>query len=91
MFAIWMIWKNRNQYVFKEGVQNLNVAKEILARAMEYSDCASSHTAAKKMVLKSIRWEKPIAGWTKLNMDGSPLDTLRLAGGGGVVRDDQGN
>ena len=45
----------------------------------------------KKMVLKSIRWEKPNTKWTKLNTDGSSVDTLRLAGGGGVVRDDQGN
>ena len=55
LFAIWLIWKNRNHHVFKGEVQNPNVAKEILARAMEYNYCASSHTAAKRVVLKSIR------------------------------------
>ena len=58
---------------------------------MEYNHCASSHTAVKRMVLKSIRWEKPNTGWKKLNIDGSLVDSLGLAGGGGVVRDDQGN
>ena len=43
------------------------------------------------MVLKSIRWEKPNTGWKKLNTDGSSVDSLGLAGGGGVVRDEQGN
>ena len=52
LFAIWMIWKNRNHHVFKGGVQNPNVAKEILARAMEYNHCASSHTTVKRMVFE---------------------------------------
>ena len=58
---------------------------------MEYNYCASSHTAAKRVVLKSIRWEKPNTSWKKLNTDGSSVDSLGLAGGGGVVRDEQGN
>jgi len=91
LFAIGMIWKNRNHHVFKGGVLYPNVAKEILARVMEYNHCASSHTAAKRMVMKSIRWDKPSTGWKKLNTDGSLVDSLGLAGGGGVVRDDQGN
>ena len=52
LFAIWMIWKNRNHHVFKGGVQNPNVAKEILARAMEYNHCESSHTTVKRMVFE---------------------------------------
>ena len=77
--------------MFKGEAQNLNVAKEILGRVMEYNYCASSHTAAKRMVLKSIRWEKPNTDWKKLNTDGFSVDSLGLAGGGGVVRDEQGN
>ena len=91
LFTIWMIWKNRNHHVFKGEVQNPNVAKEILARVMEYNFCASNHTEAKRVVLKSIRWEKPNAGWKKLNTDGSLVDSLGLVGGRGVVRDEQGN
>ena len=83
--------ENRNQHVFKREVQNLNVTKEILGRVMEYNYCASSQTAAKRMELKSIRWEKPNTGWKKLNTDGSSVDSLGLAGGGGVVRDENGN
>ena len=62
LFAIWMIWKNRNHFVFKGTMQYPNVAKEILGRVMEYTYCAHSHTAAKRMMMKSIRWEKPISG-----------------------------
>ncbi|KAK4578315.1 hypothetical protein RGQ29_028437 [Quercus rubra] len=91
LFAIWMIWKNRNHFVFKGTMQYPNVAKEILGRVMEYTYCAYSHTAVKRMMMKSIRWEKPNSGWKKLNTDGSSADSLGLAGGGGVVRDEHGS
>lgn len=91
LFAIWLIWKNRNQYIFKDRTQNPNVAKDIMARAMEYTHCACNHTAAKKLILKSIWWEKPNTGWMKLNMDGSSIGNLGMAGGGGVIRDEEGN
>ncbi|KAK9984218.1 hypothetical protein SO802_033743 [Lithocarpus litseifolius] len=79
-----------NLYIFKDRTRNPNVAKEILARAMECNHCACSHTATKKLTLRSIRWEKPNAGWMKLNTDGSSIGTLGLAGSGGVIRDEEG-
>ena len=38
-----------------------------------------------------IRWEKPQPGWIQLNTDGSALGNPGRAGGGGILRDDQGN
>ena len=40
--------------------------------------------------VKRIRWEKPFAGWMKLNIDGSVFGSLGVAGCGGVIRDDYG-
>lgn len=91
VFAIWLIWKNRNQVVFKERSQCANVAKEIMTRAVEYTHCACNFTASKRMILKSIRWEKPNTRWMKLNTDGSSYGSLGLAGGGRVIRDEEGN
>ena len=34
---------------------------------------------------------EPSNGWIKLNTDGSSLGNPRLAGGGGVLRDEHGN
>jgi len=62
-----------------------------MARAVEYTHCACSFIATKKMSLKSIRWEKPNIGWMKLNTDGVSSGSLGLAGGGGVIRDEEGN
>ena len=43
------------------------------------------------MTIKQIRWEKPDLGWLKLNTDGSFDDLSGVAGGGGLIRDEQGN
>ena len=37
-----------------------------------------------------VRWERPGQGKLKLNIDGSAQGNSGLAGGGGVLRDDQG-
>ena len=38
-----------------------------------------------------VAWEKPPLGWMKLNNDGSALGNPGKAGGGGLIRDHQGN
>ena len=43
LFAILLIWKNRNHVVFKGKSQNLVLAIEIKNQAMEYHLCASSY------------------------------------------------
>ena len=68
-----------------------NVAKEIRARALEYTHCACSFTATKKWILRSVRWEKPNTRWMKLNTDRASSGNLRLARGGGAIRDEKGN
>ena len=42
------------------------------------------------MITKLIKWERPESGWLKLNTDGSFDDLLGNAGGGGLIRDEQG-
>ena len=91
LFAIWLIWKNRNQFIFKGRSQYPNLAKEIKARTLEYMHCACNFTATKKWVLRRFRWEKLDTGWMKLNTNGASNGSLGFAGGGGVIRDEEGN
>lgn len=91
LFAIWIIWKNGNQVVIKGKSQNLSLAIETKNRVVEYLFCASSPRSANRLVLRQIRWEKPQAGWKKLNIDGSSIGNLGLAGCGGIIRDEHGH
>ena len=41
-------------------------------------------------MVKRIRWERPLQGWKKLNMDGAFNGDIGLVGCGGIVRDERG-
>ena len=76
--------------MFRNKSLNPNLDKAILDRAVEFAFCACNHPVAKRMILKSIRWEKPNEGWLTLNTDGSATGSDGLAGGGGLIRDGNG-
>ena len=89
-FAVWTLWSHRNQVVFNSKTPNPSLAKEIVHRDTEFFYCAYFPKIASQLVAKQIRWEKPRHGWVKLNTDGSSLGNPRLAGGGGLIRDEDG-
>ena len=91
MFAIWTIWKGRNQLVFENKNLKSSIAKDIIYHALEYFHCAGKLLVTKRKILKQVRWEKPCNGWLKLNTDWSSLGNPGLAGGGGLLRDEYGN
>ena len=91
LFAIWIIWKQRNLLVFKNKGFNPNIVQEIIMQSNEFVHCAGRWKHRRQGVVKSICWEKPEKGWLKLNTDGAANGVLGLAGGGGVVRDENGN
>ena len=86
-----MIWKDRNQHVFRNKNLSPNLAKVILDRALEFVFCACNQLATKRMILKSIRWEKPRDGWLTLNTNGLATGSFGMAGGGGLIRDGNGD
>lgn len=82
LFAIWLIWKQRNHIVFKGQRPNPCLAKDISCRALEFQFNASPFKDAITRVCKPVRWSKPASGWVKLNTNGSSLGYLSLARGG---------
>ena len=62
MFAIWMIWKGRNQLVFENKNLKTNLAMDINQRALDYFYCVGKPLVANRKILKQVRWEKPCYG-----------------------------
>ena len=77
--------------MFKNKNPNPSIVKEILDRAFEFTHCACIALAKKRMIIKRIQWEKPCSGWIKLNTDGSSLVNPGMAGGGDLIRDENGD
>ena len=67
--------------MFKEQRLNLNLAKEIACRALEYNFVAGPHKEAIMRIFKPVRWCKLVNGWVKLNTDGSSLGNPSQVGG----------
>ena len=91
LFSLWLLWKDRNLCVFKHKNPNPNLNKAIIDRATEFFFCAYNGLVTKRMIMKNIRWEKPRAGWLTLNTDDSAASISSPAGGGGLVRDENGD
>ena len=91
MFAIWIIWKGRNQLVFENKELKSSLALDINHRALEYFHCAGKPLGMKRKIVKQVRWEKPCTGWLKLNTDGASMGNTGLASGGSLLRDENGS
>ena len=91
LFAIWMLWKQRNSVIFHNRDPNPNLATHIISQVSDFYWCAAEWKKANIFTMKNIRWERPSSGWRKLNMDGSSLGNPGIAGGGGVIREEAGN
>ena len=77
--------------VFKGKGANSYLAKGIIMQAKEFALYVNRPRGNQLRMIKQIKWEKPDTGWVKLNTDGLSSDPMNTAGGGGLVRDDQGN
>ena len=96
VMILWAIWIARNKRVFDSvdfnGPQVLKSAL-LMIRAHNHSrevmrarELRSRHSYQEAQV----KWMRPDAGWKKCNTDGSVHGQQRLAGGGGVCRDEDG-
>ena len=90
-FAIWLIWKQQNQVVFNNKGVNPNLVKVITMQATEYVLYVTQPRYNNRMAIRQVRWEKPNLGQVKLNTDRSSDASSSIAGGGGLIRDEQGN
>ena len=91
MFAVWLIWQGRNKLVFENKRLNPKIDGDIVYKAIEYFHCAGKALMSKHKIMKQIKWDKPTNGWRKLNVDGASMGNSGMAGGGGLLRDDEGS
>lgn len=66
--VIWLLWKQRNETVFRNQQVQFNVHKDAIFRAFEFQHCGLNFKQAGNREVIRIGWEKFLAGWTCLNM-----------------------
>ena len=88
--GVWQLWLHRNTFLFKSGKVNRSCYNKSVKDSVEYFSIGLNAKLPKVKSVVAVGWEKPPAGWVKLNSDGSALSSLGRAGGGGVIRDHEG-
>ena len=91
LFAVWSLWKNRNNVMFDNTIPNPVLDRVCTSQAKEYVYCLSRVKELAPKVTISISWTKPSPGWHKLNTDGPSLGNPGKAGSGGLIQNCQGN
>nr|POE95235.1 putative ribonuclease h protein [Quercus suber] len=89
--GIWQLWLAHNMFHFRTGVVDTLIHTKSIKESAEFFSIGAKDRCNKMKKVIRVAWEKPALGWMKLNFDGSALGNLGKAGGGGLIRDHQGN
>lgn len=88
-FGAWSIWLHRNKAVFRDNPPKLN-RDEVIAKAAEFAFLGVNGKHARMRTTIQVRWNLPPTHWFKLSSDGSSMGNLGRAGGGGIIRNAEG-
>ncbi|KAK9984436.1 hypothetical protein SO802_033961 [Lithocarpus litseifolius] len=88
--AVWVLWLHRNSTIFGKANIHKDLKAESLAKAAEmaYMGIIEKHKQTKAKI--QVRWLPPSLNWFKVNSDGSSMGNPGLAGGGGLIRNQDG-
>ena len=78
-FTVWNVWKSKNMFVFNRKDQKPKLSLEIENQVTEFICNVASPRSPSHNVVRGIRWEKPLVGWKKLNIDGSCVGRIGQA------------
>ena len=90
-FGLWALWLRRNKFLFRNAGLPRNLRDAVISRAFEFAHLGISAKFTHSQTKIQVRWYCPPMNWHKLNSDGSSLGNLRLAGGGGLIRNEKGD
>ncbi|XP_016648950.1 PREDICTED: putative ribonuclease H protein At1g65750 [Prunus mume] len=92
IFTCWYVWKWRNHQVFQGDEDVPFDPKQLIVRAV-HEWFKASHVLSKHnhKVQIDLKWEPPISGQFKLNVDGSRRNGSGHIGAGGVIRNSSGD
>lgn len=85
--VMWAIWTNRNKYTHKEVQYQPRKSMELIKELIHSLDMPQTPTP--KVVVRH-RWQAPVVGWVKANIDGAVDRSNACSGVGIVMRDHNG-
>ena len=88
---VYSVWRTRNEFNITGEESWLQIsANQIVVWAKQAQIAILKIIDRNGKDLHFIHREKPLKGWTKLNIDGLSVGNLGMAGGRGIMRDELG-
>ena len=85
------LWLHGNNFIFTIGTVDNQCWKKCLRYSTKFFAVGLEARSKPVKSIIPVGWEKPPWGWLKLNSDGSALNNPGKVGGGGLLRDHEGN
>ncbi|KAK9983154.1 hypothetical protein SO802_032679 [Lithocarpus litseifolius] len=89
--ALWIIWLQRNKAIFQERKVDSGLSALCIKRSAEFYALVPNSPNKPSRIHVQVKWSKPQIGWVKLNTDGSVFGDPMKAGGGGIIRNSEGD
>ena len=74
--GVWHLWLHRNAYIFRKGVIDVEYHMQCRRKAAEFFVIAAASKVKIEKHIQAISWQKPRAGWMKLNTYGAARDSV---------------
>ena len=89
--AVRLIWLHRNRFIFQTWRKEPNIHAQSIKKIAKFFALVPDCSNKLPRVQIQISWKKPRTGQVKLNTNGVVFRNLKKAGGGGVLRDSNGD
>ncbi|XP_019234668.1 PREDICTED: uncharacterized protein LOC109215104 [Nicotiana attenuata] len=88
-FALWSIWKNRNENNVNNTNLTINTTK-VFQQTLKYHLLTSKHTTSNIPIKVKVKWHPPPRNWYKVNFDGAFKNESLHGGISGIIRNNKG-
>ena len=88
--GVWHLWLHQNNHVFKSGKVERSWFKKCIKESAEFYAIGFNAKAERNKAVVPVGWSKPRKGWAKLYTDRSVMGNPAMAGGGGMIRGQEG-
>ena len=83
--AIWLIWLQRNKFIFQFGRIDPNTYSHCIKKEAEFFAIVPDNSNKPNRTQVQVKWKKPIPNWVKLNKEESIFGKPKKAGGRRVL------
>ena len=89
--TLWNIWLQWNKAIFQDRNVERGLSALCSKKSVEFYAIMPNNPSKSSRIQVHVKWSKPHPGWVKLNTDGLVFGDPKKAGGGEIIRNNEGD